>query len=362
MAKALVSLGSLLGFYFLYQKLLSSLSEVDKGALERGGRAKQRLLQRIRRRKGAAELERKLCKTSHHEDVLMGDLVFPEQINVGFEDIGGLGHHKRQIQQTVLFPLQARQLMQDQESELIAPPTGVLFYGPPGTGKTMMAKAIAKTTNAAFLNLRLSTIQNKWYGESLKLVRALFSLAKKLSPTIIFIDEMDGFLQQRGGASDNHEASSSVKSEFLTLWDGILSQDAEEEGLGGERPLILIIGATNRPQDIDEAFLRRMPRRFPFNLPDTEERKNILELILKNERLDENLDIAELARITLKYSGSDLRELCKYAAMIPVQEVLEDGNHEKDIKTRRPLTMADFILAQRSVKPTVGERSFIPQF
>lgn len=208
----------------------------------------------------------------------------------------------------MIYPLVYPEIFES-VSGLLGPPKGVLLYGPPGCGKTMTAKALAKESGATFINLHVSTMTDKWFGESQKLVHALFSLAKKLEPTIIFIDEIDSFLRER--RSSDHEATAMMKAEFMTLWDGMTS---------GDRTRILILGATNRPNDLDKAILRRMPKRFAINLPDTAQRLKVLMIVLKKISLEINFDFQILAQLTEGFSNSDLKELCRNAVMTPVRE------------------------------------------
>ncbi|KAI4278618.1 MAG: hypothetical protein LQ337_000858 [Flavoplaca oasis] len=243
------------------------------------------------------------------------DVVAPEDIPVTFEDIGGLGDIIDELKESVIYPLTMPQLY-SQTSSLLSAPSGVLLYGPPGCGKTMLAKALAHESGATFINLHISTLTEKWYGDSNKLVNAVFSLARKLEPSIVFIDEIDAVLGQR--RSNEHDASGMVKAEFMTLWDGLTSANS-----AGESQRILVLGATNRIQDIDEAILRRMPKKFSVSLPSAPQRLRILGLVLKDTRIDkDHFDLEYLVRIMAGMSGSDIKEACRDAAMGPVRELI----------------------------------------
>ena len=208
-------------------------------------------------------------------------------------------------------------------SDLLKIPKGILLYGEPGCGKTMIAKALAKESNSTFLNIRMSTLLNMYLGESEKTVKAIFSVAKENQPCIIFIDEIDSLTRSRSN-SDN-EAMSSIKSELLSAWDGLLERGDQ----------IVVLGATNRPQDIDPAFKRRMPLQFHVGLPCTKQRIQILKLILNSSKHElEEKHFAEIANLTEDYSGSDLKELCRQALMIAVKDHL------------RPVVLTDFVNAQ----------------
>jgi len=256
---------------------------------------------------------------------------------VTFSDIGGLDHIIASLRETIIYPLLYPNLFNN-SSILAGAPKGVLLFGPPGCGKTMLAKALAKESGATFINVAISSLTNKWYGESNKLVAGLFSLARKTQPCIIFIDEIDSFLRER--TKGDHEATAMMKAEFMTLWDGLLSS----------KERIMVLGATNRPNDIDAAILRRMPKRFAIRLPDTSQRKRILTLMLKETELEMDFPMDELARRTDGLSGSDLKELCRNAAMTPVREYMKrmEGDpaamaelKSQDIKLR-PLSLEDF--------------------
>ena len=176
------------------------------------------------------------------------EVIPASEIGVTFDDIGALADIKESLQELVMLPLRRPDLF---KGGLLKPCRGILLFGPPGTGKTMLAKAIANDAGASFINVSMSTITSKWFGEDEKNVRALFSLAAKVAPTIIFVDEVDSMLGQRA-RSGEHEAMRKIKNEFMSHWDGLLSKT-------GER--ILVLAATNRPFDLDEAIIRRFERR-----------------------------------------------------------------------------------------------------
>jgi ATPase family AAA domain-containing protein 1 len=274
-----------------------------------------------------------------------------------FADIGGLDAMKQELYELAIVPLVQPELFRN--SKLIQPPKGVLLYGKPGTGKTMLAKALAKEAQAVFLPLQLSKVLNKYWGESNKLIAATFSLANKLQPAIIFIDELDTFLKNSNG-SENGAYMDSIKAEFLTLWDGVATQSHAR---------VLVLGATNQPHLIDAAILRRMPRAFEVPLPDVSGRRSILQLLLHNEHVDASVISAlpELAELTVGYSGSDLKELCKAAAMVAVQEHTAEFARRRVIGERtngvddddditadalRPMSRDDLLVGWQKVRKT----------
>jgi SpoVK/Ycf46/Vps4 family AAA+-type ATPase len=223
----------------------------------------------------------------------------------------------------------------------------------------MLAKALAKEAQAIFLPLQLSKILNKWVGESNKLIAATFSLAHKLQPSIIFIDELDTFLMANNSETKYLDA---IKAEFLTLWDGIVTS-------GKSR--VMVLGATNKPQAIDAAILRRMPRAFQVPLPNEEGRLAILRLLFAEENVDDTLVefLPHMAQATNGYSGSDLKEVCKAAAMVAIQErtsafakqrvmQLGDGSAPPDFQipdheeSLRPINRRDLVIALEKVGHT----------
>ncbi|KAM0830317.1 hypothetical protein ACQ4PT_066288 [Festuca glaucescens] len=251
------------------------------------------------------------------EKLIRPTVIPASKIGVTFDDIGALTDIKESLQELVMLPLKRPDLF---TGGLLKPCRGILLFGPPGTGKTMLAKAIANEAGATFLNISMSTVLSKWYGEAEKIIRALFSLAAKLAPAIVFIDEVDSMLGRRDQANEN-ELPRRVKNEFMTHWDGLLSKTNER---------ILVLAATNRPFDLDEAIVRRFEHRVMVGLPTSESRELILKKLLAKEKV-EGIDFKELATITEGYSGSDLKNLCVTAAYRPVRELLQkEKQKEKD--------------------------------
>jgi SpoVK/Ycf46/Vps4 family AAA+-type ATPase len=169
-----------------------------------------------RKKEIAKRLGRPLIQTNTYEDMIACDVINPQDIDVTFDSIGGLDAVKQDLKELVILPLQRPDLFA--HGKLLRPQKGVLLFGPPGTGKTLLAKAIAKESSAVFINVKTSTLMSKWFGDAQKLVTAVFTLADKLQPAIIFVDEVDSFLGQRRVAE--HEALTNMKTEFMALWDG----------------------------------------------------------------------------------------------------------------------------------------------
>ncbi|XP_028074250.1 ATPase family AAA domain-containing protein 1-A-like isoform X1 [Camellia sinensis] len=299
------------------------------------------------KRQLSKRLGRPLIHTTPYEDVIACDVVNPDHIDVEFDSIGGLENIKQSLFELVILPLRRPQLFA--YGKLLGPQKGVLLYGPPGTGKTMLAKAIAKESGAVFINVRVSNLMSKWFGDAQKLVSAVFTLANKLQPAIIFIDEVDSFLGQRR-ATDN-EVLTNMKTEFMALWDGFTTD---------QNARVMVLAATNRPADLDEAILRRLPQVFEIGKPDLGDREKILKVILKGERLDDNIHFNHIASLCEGHTGSDLLELCKQAAYFPLRDFLQEEKSGKRPLEPRPLSQLDLEKAfatSRKTKFSMSEHS-----
>lgn len=291
----------------------------------------------------------------NYEKQLLGDVISPNEIQVSFQDIGALDSVKKSLEEVIILPLRRPELFT--RGALTRPTKGLLLFGPPGTGKTMFAKAVASESGAHFINVNMSSLTSKWHGESESLVKAAFSLAHKLAPSVLFIDEIDSFLSKRGQSTNEHEAMRKMKNEFFQHWDGLRTSANER---------VLVLGATNRPMDLDEAVIRRMPRRILVPLPDAAAREQILKVLLKDEIIEPGFDTAEVAQITEKYSGSDLKNLAIAAAYYPIRNFLDaekekGGAHgcaEGDQHVQlRPITVSDFKAAMKQVPASTADET-----
>ncbi|KAJ2041496.1 mitochondrial dynamin GTPase Msp1 [Coemansia sp. S16] len=317
----------ILAYYGIRYMLSNARGSENQGQKERGKAVAKRL-------------NLKGLQLNDYENTIMGEVILPDDVAVTFEQIGGLDDIIQDLNESVIYPLNHPELFTS-PSGLLGSPKGLLLYGPPGCGKTMMAKALAKESGAAFINVHLSTLQDKWFGESNRLIRAVFTLADKLQPAIIFIDEIDAFLRTR--QSTEHEVSATMKAEFMTLWDGLMSSE-------GAR--VVVLGATNRPNDIDAAILRRMPKRFYVGPPGPEQRHQILSIMLKNAELEEGFDIDALVGSTGGMTGSDLKEMCRNAAIRPLREYIRTNPVE--LQRHRERGGAGDSTAQLTAEETAG--------
>lgn len=258
--------------------------------------------------------------------------------HVSWEDIAGLEHAKNTIKEIVIWPM----LRPDIFTGLRGPPKGLLLFGPPGTGKTLIGKCIANQAKATFFSISASSLTSKWVGEGEKLVRALFAVARVSQPSVIFIDEIDSLLSQRN--EGEFEASRRIKTEFLVQFDGA-STSSEDR--------ILVIGATNRPQEIDEAARRRLVKRLYIPLPDGAARVQIVRNLLAGQKhgITED-DLSVICQRTDGYSGSDMANLCREAAVSPMRSITDILNiDQKDVP---PILLVDFEKALTQVRASVS--------
>lgn len=238
---------------------------------------------------------------------------------VTWNDIGGLDKVKLELQETVQYPVEHPDKFLKYG---MSPSKGVLFYGPPGTGKTLLAKAIANECQANFISIKGPELLTMWFGESEANVRDVFDKARAAAPCVMFFDELDSIAKARGGSSgDAGGAGDRVLNQILTEMDGM-----------NAKKNVFIIGATNRPDQIDSALLRpgRLDQLIYIPLPDEEGRLSILEATLRKSPVAKEVDLRFLAKNTHGYSGADLTEICQRAAKLAIRESID-----ADIKRAR---------------------------
>ncbi|MCD7460809.1 Katanin p60 ATPase-containing subunit A1 [Datura stramonium] len=269
---------------------------------------------------------------------------------VKWDDVAGLSEAKRILQEAVVLPL----LIPEYFQGIRRPWRGVLMFGPPGTGKTLLAKAVATECGTTFLNISCSSLCAKWYGESERLTRCLFELARTHAPSTIFIDEIDSLCSARGSATE-HEASRRVKSELLVQIDGLNNNSNNTPGKS-----VTLLAATNFPGNLDEALRRRLEKRIYIPLPDFKSRKELIKINLKSVMLAPGMDIDQVARKTEGYSGDDLTNICRDASLNGMRRKIagkttdEIKNISKSEILKIPVTMDDFLEALDKIHPTVS--------
>jgi SpoVK/Ycf46/Vps4 family AAA+-type ATPase len=296
-----------------------------------------------------------------------------------WDDIAGLQHAKDSVEEAVVWPMLNPKLFRG----VRAPTKGLLLFGPPGTGKTLVAKAIANGGNCTFFAVSSSVLMSKWIGEGEKLVRCLFAVARVKQPSVVFIDEIDSMLTTR--QEGEGEASRRVKTEFLVHLDGVATT-------GDDR--VLIVGATNRPEELDEAARRRLEKRLYIPLPDLQGRIQMVKIALRTllqeqEREREqdqqhssqnggggarqssgggdkqhialsDADFEAIARRARGFSGADMKLLAREASMNPVREYMSFAKRQPgfdgtiDADRVRPINAGDFAAAFEKVKPSVS--------
>ncbi|XP_053731423.1 fidgetin-like protein 1 [Synchiropus splendidus] len=261
---------------------------------------------------------------------------------VVWDDIAGLEFAKTTIKEIVVWPM----LRPDIFTGLRGPPKGILLFGPPGTGKTLIGKCIACQSGATFFSISASSLTSKWVGEGEKMVRALFAIARCHQPAVIFIDEIDSLLSQR--TDGEHDSSRRIKTEFLVQLDGAATAADDR---------ILVVGATNRPQEIDEAARRRLAKRLYIPLPAGAARQQIVSNLMsreKNQLRDEEL--VSIVTATEGFSGADMTQLCREAALGPIRSIQLSDIATITADQVRPILYRDFQEALKTVRPSVSSK------
>lgn len=264
--------------------------------------------------------------------------------DVKWESIKGLETAKRLLKEAVVMPIKYPKYF----TGLLSPWKGILLFGPPGTGKTMLAKAVATECKTTFFNISASSIVSKWRGDSEKLVRVLFELARHHAPSTIFIDEIDAIISQRGNAHSENEASRRLKTELLIQMDGLTKTNE----------LVFVLTATNLPWELDAAMLRRLEKRILVPLPEPEARQAMFDALLPSVSGEAEIPYNLLVEKTEGFSGSDIRLICKEAAMQPLRRIMtflerqEELVPEEDLPVVGPVTPKDIEVALKNTRPS----------
>ncbi|MCL2173124.1 MAG: AAA family ATPase [Nitrososphaerota archaeon] len=285
---------------------------------------------------GAATLENDGSAKPNNDEIIV-----TERPMVNWEQVVGLDVAKKAVKEAIVYPVQRPDLFP------LGWPRGILLYGPPGCGKTLLAAAVATEIDANFYSIDAASIMSKWLGEAEQNVAKLFAATRKCAnegrAAIVFVDELDSLM---GTHSNEVGGEIRVKNQFLKEMDGITDK--------GKNLHIYIIGATNKPWDLDWAFIRRFQKRILVPLPDSSTRCNMLQHYSSNLAIEAGVDLPELARLTEGFSGSDIRDVCQSAQLSLIGEFFESGKaHDKTAKPR-PLTMADFRQILEDRKPSVS--------
>jgi SpoVK/Ycf46/Vps4 family AAA+-type ATPase len=269
------------------------------------------------------------------------ELVITEKPKVNWDEVVGLDTAKKAVKEAIVYPVQRPDLFP------LGWPRGILLFGPPGCGKTLLAAAVATEIDANFYSIDAASIMSKWLGEAEQNVAKLFGSARKSSmegkPAIVFVDELDSLM----GAHNNEVGGEiRVRNQFLKEMDGIVDK--------GKALHVYVIGATNKPWDLDWAFIRRFQKRILVPLADHATRLNMLKLYSSNLQIARDVDLSELARLAEGFSGSDIRDVCQSAQLKLIGEFFESGKAMDKEAKPRALTMADFRQILEERKPSVS--------
>ncbi|MFX1301324.1 MAG: AAA family ATPase [Promethearchaeota archaeon] len=266
-------------------------------------------------------------------------MIIKEKPDVKWEDVADLEEAKQALRESVILPM----LRPDLFTGARRPWKGVLLFGPPGCGKTLIAKAVANEAGCTFFNADAASIVSKWLGESERLVKNLFGSARKEQPAIVFMDEVDALTGERG--TDQVGGERRLKTQFLIEMDGMKSRKGDH---------IVVLGATNRPWDLDAAFRRRFERRIMVPMPEFEARVRIFEIHTRGIDLAPDVDFNLLGEKTVGYAGSDIALICREATLQPIRELDASGAiRDKEVQARS-VQLADFMESLRNIRSVVS--------
>ncbi|KAM6991821.1 katanin p60 ATPase-containing subunit A1 isoform 2-T2 [Tautogolabrus adspersus] len=329
-------------------RIKASKGKEKKEAKDAAGKAKDD--------KNKADVQEKEVKkfdgTGYDKDLIdaLDRDIISQNPNVKWDNIADLEDAKKLLKEAVVLPMWMPAFFKG----IRRPWKGVLMVGPPGTGKTLLAKAVATECRTTFFNVSSSTLTSKYRGESEKLVRLLFEMARFYAPTTIFIDEIDSMCSRRGN-SEEHEASRRVKAELLVQMDGVGGASENDD----PSKMVMVLAATNFPWDIDEALRRRLEKRIYIPLPSTKGRVELLRINLKELELATDVDLDKIAEKLEGYSGADITNVCRDASLMAMRRRIE-GLTPEEIRNisgdemHMPTTMEDFESALKKVSKSVS--------